>query len=494
MRVSLLPLDSRPCTYMFPVKLSALSGVEINVPPLEIMDNFKEPSDNSKIKDWVKQQASLCDTFVLSIEQFIYGGLIASRSMNISERECIERLELIRNLKKNYPNIEIHAFNVIMRTSISTLSAESKVWWHKINEYSHAIYLFENTGESQYYNKINRLTEEIPPYVLNEFLGARERNHVINMYCIRLLEEGIFSSLILLQEDSSPYGIHKREQKSLKDEIRDLKIEDRVFLHNGTDEAACEILARLISAVQKKRTSVYIQWLGGDKDNFIALYEDVPFQYNLESHLKSTGLVEVKDKKLADCILYIYLPKYKQSDACISNKDMQNGYSDSELETFAKVISEDIREKRAVALLDIAYANGGDGRFLSALTQKFNLLELCGYAAWNTASNSLGTLLAQISLSDCKNTKKNKLFTAERLFDDYIYQSIVRSRVEKKLEGLDQDCWDIADRSLAQKIISNEFELCHPVIAKIYSGDIPKYTAKLMWSRTFEIMIDIQNF
>ncbi|SCX74878.1 DUF4127 family protein [Alkaliphilus peptidifermentans] len=492
MRISLLPIDSRPCTYEFPVRLAGIAGVEIYTPPMTIMDQFKIPSGFNDIANWLEEQAAKTDVLVLSVEQLLHGGLITSRTMNISREECFRRLEWIKNLKKKYKNLEIHAFNIIMRTSISTLSAQSKVWWEKINAYSRAKYMENSTGEHKYTVQIQELAQEIPSEVLEEFLEARQRNNAVNMECLQLVKEDIFSSLLLLQEDSAPQGIHRVEQTQLCQFISQFKLEQKVLLHNGTDEAACEIIARIISR-NKRPIKVFINWLGGNKDKFIALYEDRLFIENLHSHMKAVGLVEVASKSDADGIVNVFLPKNQQGDACICFEALCNGYTDEELQHFAHIISQDITDGRPTALLDLAYANGGDARILDALAKKVSLLELVAYSGWNTASNALGTLLSQICLSRFYNSIKNKQFTAERLMDDFIYQSCVRPIAEKKLRDNGQDCWNISDIEYAQTIVDEAFELCRPVMEKVFKDNVPTFQQKLRWHRTFEISITIQS-
>lgn len=495
MRLSLLPIDSRPCTYRFPLQLAALKGVKVTVPPLSTMDDYKTPSIYENISKWIEGQAAVCDEMVVSVEQLLYGGLIASRTMRVSQEESLRRLEQLKCIKQRYPALKIHAFTIIMRTSVSTLSAESQVWWQKVNAYSRSAYLYEITGEERYAQQVQQLRSEIPSMVLQQFLEARKRNHAVNMRCVEMAYEGIISSLLLLQEDSEPFGIHKKEQKALIERIATYGLEDRIHMHNGTDEAACEILARIICQKQKQRIKLAVQWLGEDKDSFTALYEDRPFIVNLQSHLRTTGLTLVDKENDADGVLFIFLPKGIQGDACIHPDQLCDGYSSSEVEAFAVRISGNVEAGIPVALLDLAFANGGDGKLLSALSKRFPVLRLCGYSAWNTASNSLGTLLSQIALSGFCNTLSNQCFTSERLLDDYIYQSRVRPAVEKLLRQKGEDSWNIEDRALAQTLINNQFKECRFILDSIFWGKIPEYTAQLKWNRIFEIEITVQcNF
>ena len=55
MKLVILPLDSRPCTYDFPIHLARGGGLEPCAPPLELMDWYRRPSDFHKISAWLEE-------------------------------------------------------------------------------------------------------------------------------------------------------------------------------------------------------------------------------------------------------------------------------------------------------------------------------------------------------------------------------------------------------------------------------------------------------
>lgn len=78
MKLVILPLDSRPCTYDFPIHLARGGGLEPCAPPLELMDWYRRPSDFHKISAWLEEFCAGADALICSMDQLTYGGLLAS--------------------------------------------------------------------------------------------------------------------------------------------------------------------------------------------------------------------------------------------------------------------------------------------------------------------------------------------------------------------------------------------------------------------------------
>lgn len=89
-----------------------------------------------------------------------------------------------------------------------------------------------------------------------------------------------------------------------------------------------------------------------------------------------------------------------------------------------------------MGLLDIYFAGGGEGCLLRLAAQQGLLLRLAAYAGWNTASNSLGTILGQLLAGSSSGAgRRLDRFTKERLLDDWIYQAIVRPQWNQELRA-----------------------------------------------------------
>ncbi|MGQ9779294.1 MAG: DUF4127 family protein [Bacillota bacterium] len=96
-----------------------------------------------------------------------------------------------------------------------------------------------------------------------------------------------------------------------------------------------------------------------------------------------------------------------------------------------------------VGVVDARFANGADPGFIALLSHGVGLLNLAAYAGWNTAANSLGTVLAHLSAYlIAVNLPASQVdwtahygFLIERFLDDFIYQTQVRPELVRIVRG-----------------------------------------------------------
>ena len=90
-----------------------------------------------------------------------------------------------------------------------------------------------------------------------------------------------------------------------------------------------------------------------------------------------------------------------------------------------------------VACADVAYANGADLKLVPLLKREVALEKLDGYAAWNTAGNTLGTVVAHAAVRFLAREAGLGLgselahleFLLLRFADDWGYQGVVRTEL-----------------------------------------------------------------
>ena len=78
MKILMLPLDERPCNYLYP-QLMPEAGYQLLLPPREIMGDKKRAGDFEKISEWLLQNVGSADACILSLDTLIYGGIVPSR-------------------------------------------------------------------------------------------------------------------------------------------------------------------------------------------------------------------------------------------------------------------------------------------------------------------------------------------------------------------------------------------------------------------------------
>jgi len=482
MKITLLPLDSRPCNYLFPVQLAAGSDITVAVPPLDIMDFYGTPSNHEEILAWLRSACFDSDALVLSVDQFVYGGLLASRSMTVPQSTVLDLLEDIKQLKLENPTLPIYLFNSIMRTTISTFNQEDQIWWEKVSAYSRAVSQAEYSTCAA--KEALSLAEEIPEEVLETFLSARRRNHLVNQAALELVKCQVAEELVLLQEDAAPIGLHKLEQQKLINSAASGQISDRVHIHCGTDEIAAAFVCRLAAEQQGKLPDIYIEWLNPEQSAFTARYEDRPFSKNLSSYIKTCHLAADRTPEQSDIVMLIYPPKGEQQDLALDPYAEDFLYTAKELTGFCDRMTYWLAQGKKIALLDLYYTNGGETNLLQMLSERGLLQQLSGYSAWNTACNSLGTLLGQIMMLSISREGANQAFLYERFLDDWLYQAVVRPELNEALEQIGEDKWNIQNMTYANSLLQQFMKKA--LGGKLPKERIPPFTTRLYWPRTFE--------
>ena len=136
LRIGFIPLDDRPCTSIFPGRMARIVGAEVVQPPREALGTFLTPGDYSRLKEWLFLVAGKVDCLIVSLDMLAYGGLIASRLPTVSQDEAVRRINLLREVKRLFPQLPILAWNVIMRTSITVYDDLTARYWEEMNRYS----------------------------------------------------------------------------------------------------------------------------------------------------------------------------------------------------------------------------------------------------------------------------------------------------------------------------------------------------------------------
>ena len=86
-RVILIPLDGRPPCRQFVIDAGRISGIEVLTPPHEYQDYYSQPGDTRAMAAWLQQslEEQPADAIILSVDQLLYGGLLAAREHPATE-------------------------------------------------------------------------------------------------------------------------------------------------------------------------------------------------------------------------------------------------------------------------------------------------------------------------------------------------------------------------------------------------------------------------
>jgi hypothetical protein len=254
----------------------------------------------------------------------------------------------------------------------------------------------------------------------------RHRNHMVNRAALQLLADGVFDTLVLSSDDTSPYGLPAREKRLLARRAELLELGDRLLMYPGADEVGSALVARLLNRAAGRTPSfqpVYLFPGGGDR---IAPFEDGPVAATIERQIQAAGGRLVADGP-ADVTLFVHPPLAPDVEwAGDYPDDAYPPEHRADLQAGVAQIAAALAQGVHVALADLAYANGASHTLLQALSQHIDLLHLTAFGAWNTAGNSLGTVVAQACAALDGDAAANRRFLAHRLIEDWGYQTIVR--------------------------------------------------------------------
>ncbi|MVO99894.1 DUF4127 family protein [Paenibacillus lutrae] len=402
-KIAFVPLDERPCNLEFPRQLAAMTDLEMSVPPVAILGRKKSPADTAALQDWLLHEGEQADHAIVSLDMLVYGGIVPSRLHHLTEQDTLDRLEVLRELKRVRPQLRIHAFNLIMRVPAYSSSEEEPDYYA---DYGRELFLY---GWYRDKKEQEVLTEEeeqtyadilakVPPEVLADFVGRRGINSFVNHQALQLAAEGIIDYLIIPLDDNSRYGFSPLEQRALAIRSEELDLLDRVAIYPGADEIGCTLFARIFCETKQYLPKVYVRYSSTRGPFCIPKYEDRSLGESIKAHLTSAGAFMADSSHGADAVLMVHSPAAGEADMAETShawgQRHRTYFSEVNMREFAQAMRVYLGEGRTVALADVSVCNGGDTVLLKLLARLGLLEGLSAYAGWNTSGNTLGTVIA----------------------------------------------------------------------------------------------------
>jgi hypothetical protein len=369
-----------------------------------------------------------------------------------------------------------------MRTSITAYDKESEKYWTLMNQYSKLLGKVVLYKDPKDLIEKSRLEELIPNSIRQTYLNARRKKHEINLYFLEQLKEGFIEYLVLLQEDSMKDGIQQVEQKILESYIKQHHLEHNSAIYNGTDEGTLVLLAKVLLQEKKIRPTVFIHLPNQLIKSKIMPFEDRPLQNNLFHLFEAVGLQEVSTPEQADFIVAIY-SEMEPYDLDLNAIDEIKPHKNDEFKAFFESMQGFIDEGYNVAFVDLLFPNGGSVDLLNEI----DYMKLVAYSAWNTATNSLGSMLANIAVLAFNEHANSTHFLHERLLDDCIYQTYTRRKINVEASKAQMNIFDLKENApTVLDKIQTMMEQDNTLLKNV------KFQVSLPWNRTFEIDIETE--
>lgn len=486
MKVGLIPLDERPVNARYPQMIGEIAGVEVMLPPSDILSNFRTPANCSAIAEWLGENVDEFDALIVSIETLVYGGLIPSRLTNELATTLTQRLEVLRDIKQSHPHLLLFGFNVVTRISKNSESIEEPDYWDVAGA---QLYRY-----SQDYDRHIRADGAVPnrddisDEHLYDFVRRRQRNHIINLAVLDLLADDVFDLLVISSDDTSEFGFGTREKSWLKEWVDRRGGDDRLLMYPGADEVGSALLARAIVEAHHATPRFYVHYaIESDKDR-VAPFEDGAVSLTIERQIRAVGGVQVDSVDGADLIVAVNPPAPSGKDIFHpEDADADRVYRQDAVDKFARQLYAWIDNGQHVIVCDVAYPNGSDPVLVEALQAHLDLKTLSAYGAWNTAGNTIGVALAQGIASHIMEDKSAELrFLIHRFVEDYAYMHIVRQAVSSESEDT------VFDEATLASITSKIETQLNEQMKSLFEG-WKASNVRLPWKRLFEVDFDLEQ-
>ena len=484
--VILLPLDSRPVSVRLPAALGRLAGWRVITPPERMLGDLHKPASLKALRTWLFN-AIKPDTSALfaAADLLAYGGLIFSRDGKATLDRALRGLDLLRTVRDRFPGLEIYAAGVILRDSISVRSDQDYELWERLQ-----------SGRGPY-----------PRW----FRELRKRNAKINAQLLEMVAGGTLNYAVLGKEDTAPTNPFKSEITRLQRRIREFKIRDNASVMNGTDELMSLLVVRRFCIKNGYSPGFAVDARGSAFPDTTPLFESRPL---METIAAQAALVNGRIARAGapyDIRLFVHCPENQQADLFAEQLAGRAGNrppAARDKDYYRDFVNAVHQEKQLAAVADAAWANGADPALTDALLARGLFFKLAAWAGWNTASNTLGTVVAAAAvvygLTRSKKPargimKQHVHFMLERLADDYLYQSQVRGALAREARNphslenfaeirdmLGRDMNEALNRLAFKHLGNRTLDSCLVPGGALIFSRVALKTLRLPWNRLFE--------
>jgi hypothetical protein len=506
-KVLLIPLDDRPPCLQFPVKMGLIGDVEVVTPPRNLLGRFTEFGKSDEIIKWIKtQNLKSFDAAIVSLDMLAYGGLVAMREYETTESAAMKRADFIREIRKLSPKMPIYGSSVIMRLA-PTGNVVNESYRNNLSKWA------EISADESKRAETAELEKKIPAEALEKYKKARQRDLKLNLYAVELVQDKVIDYLILSQDDAKPNGVHIADREKLISYVKSNNLGEKVAIQPGADEVSMLLLARTMTDKYKYRPKIKAIYSDEKIADQIMPYEDRPLRKTVSFHIKATGAEEVPDYQSTDIRFLVFASRFTPNGAENFIKGESADYAAGGKISFPIVADIDVKGD----------VQGGDVDFTErALKRGWISPAAVGYAAWNTAGNTIGTALPQGVIHWAfidyltNDKKKNPLekgktlmratdaknwFIIHRLVDDFYYHSVVRPKALKIIRDkkwnslrLTKDQTAEIEAFCLKELNAEIYDLMDKFLSGLNKRNCKIYGLKfdLPWNRTFEAEIDFQ--
>lgn len=433
-----VPQDDRPISSEQTADVIRSMGYTVKMPPKSMLGDRDKNGRPEEINKWLMENGGKDKVAVISSDAMVYGSLVSSRKHHIPKELLLKRVNNISEIHEAHPKMPIYMFTSIMRTprdgaSSGTEEPEYYVKYGKAIANYTKIDNADTSGLNESYQV--SLREEVPEAALNDWLSRRQVNVQVSKRLINLVHNGDVEYLAIGRDDNAKFSQTHRESNQLKEYAQSLGLNNsKVQVLTGLDEVGLLVLTRVVNELENNTPHIYVQYAMGYGGATIPTYADEPIDEAINEQINTVDGIRTYDANKADLVMLINTNRSGWTyDANTPVNTLQLRYNSVD---FINKVKNFVDEGYPVTIGDIAFANGSDNALMNQLYQLGLLDDLCGYAGWNTATNSTGFALGMgIVGEQISQEKRNKLLLT-RYLDDWVYQANIRQNINSYLNLL----------------------------------------------------------
>lgn len=441
-RILLLPLDSRPACTAMVSRLATIGNMEVILPPDNLLDHYHQPANRNALRSWLQQEVKHTDTVILSADMLLHGSLLHSRENVLTEDAIASALQFLRMLRHDNPNLNLYVFNTIPRLLIAD-DDKTKKYQKDMLKYStlqEEIILF---NQENLLEELKELEEDIPPEILTQYHRLYDDNRIVNEALLSLVEDNTIDYLVIGQDDGHVFGMPNIVKEHLDRHLKhNPHLADRTQIVRGADELAMLLVSR-IYAESHTPLSVYVAYNDKKTGGIVMPFMSQSVNTTVNEKLASIPAIRTDCIEDADYVLYVY----------IGSENNQRSQSHDSLATLRQLDAMD----KPIALVDLSeHFRASETLLPILLDDSYPINRLIAYAGWNTASNAIGTAVAQGSLyanamKHTVNTQDklsiayaNLTFLNDRFLDDYYYMKLVQPYLKLRLQSFSENPYQLS--------------------------------------------------
>lgn len=495
MNIIYIPLDNRPVCSSYVKQTMEAAGCNIIMPPKKYIADNESDGNPDAIWEWLQHKAPKADAAVISTDSLIYGGLVASRTHNISQQILQERLKHIYALKTTLP-IKLYAFSTIMRTPRASKGRVEPPYYEAVGS---AIFTYSQLLDKKDQGKLlpteallmQALERNLKKSDLGDWLKRREKNLLVNYELTHLARNGKFHYFAIGKDDNAPLSATHMESRKINLNTFDMS-KDTFQIIDGVDQLGLLLIVRAYNEANANRPAIYPLYSAGAGANTLPQYSDARLQDSVPQQIEAAGAELTLSPDNADLILALNTPQDGIVKDSIAKDNLP--FASAANKDFVKDINQQLIAGRKVSIADISYSNGADNGFMSYLANHSNLAQLTAYNGWNTADNAVGYAIAQGIISRAISKKEKNKLLLQRLIDDWFYQSNARRTISANLEkqGLEALKYDL--KTVENIVLEQAANECQQMADKYEFTKNVKFKLTFPWKRLFETEVEIKDY